>query len=59
VQALVYCKRDNGREAAAIMIRQVIKLLFDFAIHEQAATINPATWWQRATSDARESAPAP
>jgi hypothetical protein len=21
VQALVYCKRDNGREAAAIMIR--------------------------------------
>jgi integrase len=43
VQALVYCKRDNGREAAAIMIRQVIKLLFDFAIHEQAATINPAT----------------
>jgi site-specific recombinase XerD len=43
VQALVYRKRDNGREAAAIMIRQVIKLLFDYAIHEQAATINPAT----------------
>ncbi len=43
VQALVYRKRDNGREAAAIMIRQVIKLLFDYAIHSQLATINPAT----------------
>jgi integrase len=43
VQALVYRKRDNGREAAAIMIRQVIKLLFDYAIHSQVATINPAT----------------
>jgi hypothetical protein len=31
LQALVYRKRDNGREAAAIMIRQVIKLLFDYA----------------------------
>jgi integrase len=43
VQALVYRKRDNGREAAAIMIRQVIKLVFDYAIHSQLATINPAT----------------
>lgn len=43
VQALVYRKRDNGREAAAIATRQVIKLLFDYAIHEQQATINPAT----------------
>jgi integrase len=43
VQALVYRKRDNGHEAAAIMIRQVIKLLFDYAIHSQVATINPAT----------------
>jgi hypothetical protein len=40
---LVYRKRDNGREAAAIMIRQVIKLLVDYAIHEEQATINPAT----------------
>jgi integrase len=43
VQALVYRKRDNGREAAAIMIRQVIKLLFDYAVHSQLATMNPAT----------------
>jgi integrase len=43
VQALVYRKRDNGREAAAIMIRQVIKLVFDYAVHSQLATVNPAT----------------
>jgi integrase len=43
VQLLVYRKRDSGREPAAIIIRQVIKLLFDYAIHEQQATINPAT----------------
>jgi integrase len=43
VQALVYRKRDNGREAAAIMIRQVVKLVYDYAIHSQLATVNPAT----------------
>jgi integrase len=43
VQELVYRKRDNGRESAAIMIRQVIKLVFDYAVHEQLASANPAT----------------
>jgi hypothetical protein len=43
VQAPVYRKRHSGREAAAIKIRQAIKLLFDYAVHEQQATINPAS----------------
>lgn len=42
VQALVYRKRDNGRIAAAIHLRRVIKQMFDYAVEVQLATINPA-----------------
>jgi integrase len=42
VQALVYRKRDNGRIAAAMQLRNVIKQMFDYAIEVQLATINPA-----------------
>lgn len=42
VQALVYRKRDNGRVAAAIQLRQVIKQMFDYAIETRLATVNPA-----------------
>jgi integrase len=42
VQALVYRKRDNGQVAAAIQLRNVIKLIFDYAIETQLVTINPA-----------------
>ena len=42
VQSLVYRKRDNGRVAAAMQLRSLIKQLFDFALHEQVAIINPA-----------------
>ncbi|QNI31591.1 tyrosine-type recombinase/integrase [Alloacidobacterium dinghuense] len=42
VQALVYRKRDNGRIAAAIQLRGVIKRMFDYAIELQIVTINPA-----------------
>ena len=42
VQRLVYRKRDNGHVQAAIQLRSVLKRIFDFALHEQAATVNPA-----------------
>ena len=42
VQALVYRKRDNGRIASAMRIRNVIKQIFDYAIETQLVTINPA-----------------
>jgi hypothetical protein len=42
VQALVYRKRDNGRVAAAIQLRSVIKQMFDYAVEVQLVTINPA-----------------
>lgn len=42
VQALVYRKRDNGRVAAAIQLRGVIKQMFDYAVEVQLVTMNPA-----------------
>lgn len=42
VQALVYRKRDNGRAAAAMRIRMVLKQVFDYAIEVQLAPMNPA-----------------
>ena len=42
IQTIVYRKRDNGRVQAAIQLRGLIKRIFDFALHEQVATINPA-----------------
>jgi integrase len=42
VQALVYRKRDNGRVAAAIQLRRVIKQMFDYALELQLVTLNPA-----------------
>jgi integrase len=42
VQALVYRKRDNGRIAAAMQLRNVIKQMFDYAIETRLVTVNPA-----------------
>ena len=42
VQAIVYRKRDNGRVAAAMQLRGVIKQMFDYALGVQQATMNPA-----------------
>ncbi len=42
VQGLVYRKRDNGRIAAAMRIRMVIKQVFDYAVEKQMVTANPA-----------------
>jgi integrase len=42
VQTLVFRKRDNGLEAAAAGIRNLIKRLFDYAIVRGAAQMNPA-----------------
>jgi integrase len=42
VQELVYRKRDNGRIAAAIQLRMVLKQIFDYAIETRLLTINPA-----------------
>ena len=42
VQALVYRKRDNGRVAAAMRIRMVLKQVFDYALEKQLVTSNPA-----------------
>ncbi len=42
VQALVYRKRDSGRIAAAMRLRNVIKQVFEYAIETRLATINPA-----------------
>lgn len=42
VQALVFRKRDNGQEAAAAEMRNLIKRIFDYALVCGAAQINPA-----------------
>jgi integrase len=42
VQALVYRKRDNGRIAAAMQLRNVLKQIFDYALELQLVTLNPA-----------------
>jgi integrase len=42
VQALVYRKRDNGRVAAAIQLRRMLKQMFDYALEVQLVTLNPA-----------------
>jgi integrase len=42
VQGLVYRKRDNGRVAAAIQLRMVLKQMFDYAIETRLVTVNPA-----------------
>ena len=42
VQALVYRKRDNGRIAAAIQLRRVMKQMFDYALELQLVAMNPA-----------------
>jgi integrase len=42
VQALVYRKRDGGRIASAMRLRNVIKQVFDYAIETRLATFNPA-----------------
>lgn len=42
VQVLVYRKRDNGRVAAAMRIRMVLKQVFDYALEKQLVTSNPA-----------------
>jgi integrase len=42
VQALVYRKRDNGRIAAAMQLRNVMKQMFDYAVERRLVTINPA-----------------
>ncbi len=42
VQGLVYRKRDNGRIAAAIQLRMVLKQIFDYAIETRLLTVNPA-----------------
>ncbi len=43
IQAIVYRKRDEGRETSALMIRQVLKLVLDYAINLQLIPMNPAT----------------
>ena len=42
VQTLVYRRRDNGRVAAAMQLRGMIKRLFDYAIETRLVTVNPA-----------------
>ena len=42
VQAIVYRKRDNGRVAAAMQLRGVMKQMFDYALEVQQVTMNPA-----------------
>jgi integrase len=42
VQSLVFRKRDNGQEAAAAEMRNLIKRIFDYAIVCGAAQVNPA-----------------
>lgn len=42
VQELVFRKRDNGFPAAAAVIRNLVKRLFDYGIVCRVATINPA-----------------
>jgi integrase len=43
IQAIVYKKRDEGHETAALMIRQNLKLIFDYAINLHLIPSNPAT----------------
>ncbi|MHB1857086.1 MAG: tyrosine-type recombinase/integrase [Acidobacteriaceae bacterium] len=43
VQAIVYRKRDNGRIAAAMQLRGVMKRMFDYALEVQRVMMNPAT----------------
>lgn len=42
VQRLVFRKRDNGFEAAAAQIRNLVKRIFDYAVVCGLVTINPA-----------------
>jgi site-specific recombinase XerC len=42
VQTLVFRKRDNGQEAAAAAMRNLIKRIFDYAVVCGATQINPA-----------------
>lgn len=42
VQRIVFRKRDNGQEAAAAELRNLIKRIFDYAVVCGAAQINPA-----------------
>jgi hypothetical protein len=42
VQSLVFRKRDNGQEAAAAEMRNLIKRIFDYAVVCGAAQVNPA-----------------
>jgi integrase len=42
VQTLVFRKRDNGQEAAAAEVRNLIKRIFDYAVVCGATQINPA-----------------
>jgi integrase len=42
VQSLVFRKRDNGQEAAAAQMRNLIKRIFDYALVCGAAQTNPA-----------------
>ena len=42
VQSLVYRKRDNGRIAAAMQLRNVLKQIFDYALELRLVTLNPA-----------------
>ena len=43
VQVLVYRKRDNGRAAAAMRLRMVLKQVFDYAIELQLVPMNPTS----------------
>lgn len=42
VQKIVFRKKDNGREAAAAAIRNLLKRLFDYAVARQVTATNPA-----------------
>jgi integrase len=42
VQVLVFRKRDNGQEAAAAEMRNLIKRIFDYAVVCGTAQVNPA-----------------
>lgn len=41
VQAIVYRKRDNGRVAAAVQLRGVMKQMFDYALEVQQGNSEP------------------
>lgn len=42
VQTIVFRKKDNGREAAAAAIRNLLKRMFEYAVVRQLVPINPA-----------------